>query len=138
MLLTQLIGLLIAGTVTLTDATGAVMPATGVQLTLTCNTRTPLLSVSGETGAFRFADAPKGECTVTTDLQGFVPATAPISEHANDGATLAFHLQTVPVRSGVAAVGGVPNARTRKSCAKQKQRAGVRPQQAGLLLDAIC
>jgi hypothetical protein len=113
--ITHLIGLLIAGTVTLTDATGAVMLAPGVQLTLICSARTPLVSVSDETGAFRFSDVPQDECTVTTDLQGFVPATAETSPQRNEHEGLAIHLSTVPVRSGVEAVGSAPNSRTCKS-----------------------
>jgi len=131
--LTPLIGLLIVGSITLTDATGAVMPAPGVQLTLTCATRTPLMSVSDETGAFQFADMPEEECTVATDLQGFVPATAQISAQRNKRTMLAFHLRTVPIGSGVAAVGALPNRRTRKKCSNHEQ-AGVRPRRVGLLV----
>jgi hypothetical protein len=124
--LTHLIGLLIVGSIALTDATGAVMPAPGVQLTLTCNTLAPVVSVSDETGAFRFADAPQDECIVTTDLQGFAPATAQIWTPRNNETMLAFHLRMVPVRSGVAAVGALPNRRARKSSTKREQRTRIR------------
>ena len=68
----------VAGTLTLTDASGQRFDAPGVRLTLTCGA-TPdaaRVATSDDHGTFRFQDVPTDRCAIGTDLQGFASATA--------------------------------------------------------------
>ena len=125
----SLAGALVMGTVTLTDATGAVLTAPGVQVTLTCATATdPRHAVSDDAGGFSFTDVSPDNCSMTTDLQGFASDTAHMTVRGGDATMVALHLVAVPVRAGllVAGVGGkpaVPNSAQRKPSAKRCRRA---------------
>jgi hypothetical protein len=113
----HLAGVLIAGVVTLTDATGAILPAVGTQITLTCGTSAPRIALADSSGAFRFADVSRGHCSITTDLQGFAPITAVADVQSTE--TLTLHLKAVPVRSGLLVSGASPPMTARQSCLKR-------------------
>jgi hypothetical protein len=115
----HLAGVLLAGVVTLTDATGAILPAVGTQITLTCGTSAPRIAVADSSGAFRFADVSRGHCSITTDLQGFAPITAVADVRSTETLTLPLHLEVVPVRSGLLVTGASPRTTARRSCLKR-------------------
>ncbi len=115
-----LAGALIAGTVTLTDATGAVVAAPGVRITMTCTTITgPRIAVSDEAGAFRFANVSPDTCSMTTDLQGFAPDTAQTTVGRHETASVVLRLATVPVRAGVSVAGAAAVSTTAKPSARK-------------------
>jgi hypothetical protein len=114
----HLAGVLIAGVVTLTDATGAILPAVGTQITLTCGTAAPRIALADSSGAFRFADVSRGRCSITTDLQGFAPITA-AADVQSETLTLPLHLEAVPVRSGLLVSGVSPRTTVRTSCRRR-------------------
>jgi hypothetical protein len=124
-----LAGALVAGTVTLTDATGAILAAPGVQVTLTCTTATdPRHAVSDDAGAFAFADVSPDTCSMTTDLQGFATDTARTMVRQGEAVMVALHLVAVPVRTGLFVAGAgpkpaVPTSAARKPSAKRCRRA---------------
>jgi hypothetical protein len=123
-----LAGALIAGTITLTDATGAVVAAPGVRVTLSCAATTePRVAVSDDAGAFRFADLAASSCSMTTDLQGFVAETAQTVLHSDEAVSIALHLGIAPTRVGVIVTGRVAkrsavSASRRKDCRNTCQR----------------
>jgi hypothetical protein len=125
----SLAGALVMGTVTLTDATGAVLAAPGVQVTLTCSTATdPRYAVSDDSGGFSFTDVSPDDCSMTTDLQGFASDSAQMVVRGGEAMMVALHLVAVPVRAGlfVAGVGAkpaVPKSALRKPSAKRCRRA---------------
>jgi Carboxypeptidase regulatory-like domain len=120
MWLLPLAGALIAGTVTLTDATGAVFAAPGVRITMTCTTTNEhRIAVSDETGAFRFADVSPDTYSMTTDLQGFAPDTAQTTVRRDETTSVVLHLVTVPVRVGVSVAGAAPLSTTVKPSARK-------------------
>jgi hypothetical protein len=116
-----LAGALIAGTVTLTDATGAVFAAPGVRVTLTCAAAAePGVAISDDAGAFRFADVATGSCSMTTDLQGFVAEVAQTTVHDDETASIALHLVTAPVRTGVVVAGVVAKPSAVRACRRKE------------------
>jgi hypothetical protein len=97
----------VAGTVTLTDASGGRFDAPGVRLTLTC-AATPdaaRVATSDDHGTFRFRDVRPDRCSIDTDLQGFAKATALAVVRAGDTVEVAIHLDIAPVRTGITVVG---------------------------------
>jgi hypothetical protein len=109
----------IAGSVTLTDAVGAVHPASGVRVTLTCATTTESrVPVSDERGTFRFTDVQPDACSIVTDLQGFAPGTAFANVHGGETAMVTLPLDTAPTQTGLIVTGGAPRAAHRKRPAR--------------------
>jgi Carboxypeptidase regulatory-like domain len=97
----------VAGTVTLTDASGKTFDAPGVRLTLTC-AATPdavQVSTSDDHGAFRFRDVLPDRCSIDAELQGFASATALAVVRVGDTVHAAIHLDIAPVDTGVRVVG---------------------------------
>src|SRR5262249_19233799 len=117
----------VMGTVTLTDATGAVLAAPGVQVTLTCATATdPRHAVSDDAGGFSFTDVSPDNCSMTTDLQGFASDRAHMVVRRGEAMMVALHLVAVPVRAGPFVAGSgahpaVPKSARRKPSAKRCQ-----------------
>lgn len=107
----------VAGTVTLTDASGKRFDAPGVRLTLTC-TATPdaaQVAISDDHGTFRFRGVLPDRCSIDADLQGFASATALAVVRAGDTVDVAVHLDIAPVRSGITVAGeGVRSWRTKR------------------------
>src|ERR1700704_402359 len=64
----------VSGTVSLPSPDGEPVVVPGVTLTLTCAGMEPRIDVSSETGQFRFADVPVGDCSIIAELQGFKSA----------------------------------------------------------------
>ena len=128
MWLLSLAGALIAGTVTLTDATGAVLAAPGVRVTLACAAATePHIAVSDDDGVFRFVDLAADTCSLTTDLQGFVGETTQTVVHRDETVSVALQMVTVPIRIGIivarpAATPTAGSASRRKGCANTCRR----------------
>jgi len=65
----------VSGTVALPSPDGQVAVVPGVTLSLTCADTEPRVDVSNETGQFRFADVPVGNCSIVAELQGFKSST---------------------------------------------------------------
>jgi hypothetical protein len=128
MSLAHLAGIIVAGTVTVTDATGAVVPAPGARVTLACPASpAPRVEISDDSGTFRFVDVAPDECSLTTDLQGFAPATEHVAVTVRDATTIDLHLKTVPVRVGVDVLGPAPkpappSSTARAACVKTCSR----------------
>ncbi len=98
----------VVGTVTLTDANGHTVAAPGVELTLTCTGRrgeSQATTASNEDGAFRFADAPSGSCSLTADLQGFQAVTTTVLLRGAESARVEIHLDVAPVDAGIRVAG---------------------------------
>jgi hypothetical protein len=112
-------GAVIAGTVTLSDAAGAVHPAPGVRLTLTCAmTPASRVVVSDESGTFRFTDVQPDACSIVTELQGFGPVTAAALLQPGETASVTLQLDAAPMRSGLTVTGSASMAGHRKRCAR--------------------
>jgi hypothetical protein len=97
----------VAGTVTLTDASGQAFDAPGVRLTLTC-AATPdatRVATSDDHGTFRFRDVPPDRCSIDAELQGFASTTALTAVSAGETVHVAMHLDTAPAGTGIR-VGG--------------------------------
>ena len=98
----------VAGTLTLTDASGQRFDAPGVRLTLTCGA-TPdaaRVATSDDDGTFRFQDVPTDRCAIGTDLQGFASATALAVVRAGATVEVAIHLDIAAVRADITVVRG--------------------------------
>jgi Carboxypeptidase regulatory-like domain len=105
----------VAGTVTLTDASGQAFDAPGVRLTLKCDA-TPdatRAAVSDDRGTFRFRDVLPDRCSIDADLEGFANKTALAVVRAGETADVAMHLDIAPMGTGLRVLG--ESARPRRT-----------------------
>ena len=111
----------VTGNVTLTSVDGAMVPANGARLTLSCETeQAPRVEVADALGGFRFERVPKDGCAIVTDLQGF--RSEKVAIKAAETSELQLRLELEPVFAGVT-VGGVTAAapigcHTRRGCVR--------------------
>jgi hypothetical protein len=86
----------VAGTVTVTAADGAQVPADGARLLLSCRSESqPRIEIANADGAYRFVDAPSAGCVLSTALQGFRTQTKGVP--GVDATELHFHLEIEPL-----------------------------------------
>src|SRR6266480_3438675 len=83
---------IVAGTVSLPSPDGQPVMVPGVTLSLTCAGVEPRIEVSSETGQFRFADAPVGDCSIVAELQGFKSAVKAVAVRPGETADVALRL----------------------------------------------
>jgi len=93
----------VSGTVALPSPDGQVAVVPGVTLSLTCADTEPRVDVSNETGQFRFADVPVGNCSIVAELQGFKSSTTGLTVKPGDTAdvSLTLHVDALHVEMTV-------------------------------------
>jgi hypothetical protein len=122
----------IAGTVTLTAASGDTFSGEGARVTLACaaggTTRTEVSDE--EHGAFRFLNVPVDSCSIEADVQGFVAPPLTVVTAADETVSADLHLGMAPLGVGVT-VGGTAPVRVprilRRSCGSGAGRRLERP-----------
>jgi len=77
----------------------------GVTLTLSCAGLEPRVDVSSETGEFRFADVPAGDCSIVAELQGFKSAVKAVAVKAGEEERFALQLDIEALHEEVNVVG---------------------------------
>jgi len=96
---------IVSGTVSLPspDRQPAVVP--GVTLSLTCVDMEPRIDVSNETGQFRFADVPVGDCSIVAELQGFKSAARALAVKPGETADVSLTLDVDALHVEVSVIG---------------------------------
>src|SRR5215218_5690918 len=94
----------VAGTVV--DPAGAVLP--GVTVALLAADAKSRTTLTGEDGAFRFANVPIGRATLTVTLSGFRADTRSLDVVAQRPVTVRIELQTAGVAETVTVTGQTP------------------------------
>jgi hypothetical protein len=95
----------VSGTVSLPSPDGQRVVVPGVTLTMTCAGLEPRVDVSSETGEFRFADVPPGDCSIVAELQGFKSAMKTMAVKPGAAETLALQLDIDALHEEVNVVG---------------------------------
>jgi hypothetical protein len=121
----------VSGTVSLPSPDGQPVVVPGVTLTLTCS-GVPRLDFSTESGQFRFADVPVGDCSIVAELQGFKSAVKPLAVKQGEAADVslrldvdALHLQVSVVGSQDTVDGGPIRARVERITGSVMQTAPI-------------
>jgi carboxypeptidase family protein len=96
---------IVSGTVSLPSPDGQPVVVPGVTLTLTCAAAEPHIDVSNETGQFRFADVPAGDCSVVAELQGFKSAVKALTVKPGETADVSLRLDVDALHVEVRVVG---------------------------------
>jgi len=95
----------VAGTASLPSPEGQPVVVPGVTLTLSCAGLEPRVDVSSETGEFRFADVPAGDCSIVAELQGFKSAVKAVAVKAGEEERFALQLDIEALHEEVNVVG---------------------------------
>ena len=95
----------VAGTASLPSPEGQPVVVPGVTLTLSCAGLEPRVDVSSETGEFRFADVPAGDCSIVAELQGFKSAVKAVAVKPGEAERLALQLDIEALHEEVNVVG---------------------------------
>jgi hypothetical protein len=96
---------IVSGTVSLPSPDGQPVVVPGVTLTLTCAGTDPRVDLSNETGQFRFADVPAGDCSIVADLQGFKSAVQALAVKPGQTADVALRLDVEALHEEVSVIG---------------------------------
>ena len=95
----------VSGTVSLPSPDGQPVLVPGVTLSLTCAGVDSRSDLSSETGQFRFADVPAGDCSVVAELQGFKSAVKALIVKPGETADVALRLDVDALHVEVSVVG---------------------------------
>jgi carboxypeptidase family protein len=95
----------VSGTASLPSPEGQPVMVPGVTLTLTCAGLEPRVDVSNETGEFRFADVPPGDCSIVAELQGFTSAAKTVVVKPGAAERVVLQLDTEALHEQVDVVG---------------------------------
>ncbi len=95
----------ISGTVSLPSPDGQPAVVPGVTLTLTCPRIEPRIEVSSETGQFRFADVPAGDCSIIAELSGLKSAVKALAVRQGETADVPLRLDVDALHVEVSVVG---------------------------------
>jgi carboxypeptidase family protein len=98
---------IVSGAVSLPSPDGQPVLVPGVTLTLTCGAAEPRTDISNETGQFRFADVPAGDCSVVAELQGFKSAVQALVVKAVETADVFLRLDVDALHVEVSVVGSL-------------------------------
>src|SRR5258705_1609073 len=122
----------VSGTVALPSPDGQVAVVPGVTLSLTCADTEPRVDVSNETGQFRFADVPVGNCSIVAELQGFKSSTTGLTVKPGDTADVsltlhvdALHVEMTVIGSQDAVEGGPITAHIERITPSMMQTAPI-------------
>ncbi len=96
---------------TVTDESGAVLPAANVTLTGDLGSRS---TTSGSQGEFRFLNLDRGRYKVTVTLAGFTTIVRELNVSAGENVTLVFPVKVSPVAETVTVTGEAPLVDTKK------------------------
>ena len=123
---------IVSGTVSLPSPDGQPVVVPGVTLTLTCGSEAPRNDVSNETGQFRFADVPAGDCSIVAELQGFKSAVQALVVKPVETADVflrldvdALHVEVSVIGSLDTVEGGLVAARVDRITASMMQTAPI-------------
>jgi hypothetical protein len=96
---------IVSGTVSLPSPDGQPVVVPGVTLSLTCAGVDPRIDLSNETGQFRFADVPAGDCSIVAELQGFKSAVKALAVKSGETADVSLRLDVDALHVEVSVVG---------------------------------
>jgi len=96
---------LVSGTVSLPSPDGQPVMVPGVTLLLTCAGMEPRIDLSNETGQFRFADVPVGDCSIVAELQGFKSAVKALAVKPGETADVSLRLDVDALHVEVSVIG---------------------------------
>jgi hypothetical protein len=95
----------VSGTVSLPSPDGQPVLVPGVTLSLTCAGVDSRSDLSNDTGQFRFAEVPAGDCSVVAELQGFKSAVKALIVKPGETADVALRLDVDALHVEVSVVG---------------------------------
>src|SRR5882672_1929895 len=96
---------IVSGTVSLPSPDGQPVVVPGVTLALTCAGMEPRIDLSNETGQFRFADVPAGDCSIVAELQGFKSAVKALTVRPGESADVSLRLDVDVLHVEVSVIG---------------------------------
>src|SRR2546428_11977298 len=96
---------IVSGTVSLPSPDGQPVMVPGVTLLLTCAGMEPRIDLSNETGQFRFADVPVGDCSIVAELQGFKSAVKALAVKPGETADVSLRLDVDALHVEVSVIG---------------------------------